>query len=570
MLIGIDVGGTFTDAALIQEGRVKKWSKIPTRPEILSSLLEALDQVIEGSDPEDITRVALSTTLITNLIAENKSEPVGLIAIPGPGANPHDFPIFEEANIISGAIDFRGRETQPLDMSEVKTALRSCELNGLRKVAVVGKFSVRNNRHEQQIAQLAEKEFPQLELELGHRAAGQLNFPRRAATCLLTAATREAFSRFSEQVRTALKERGIKAPVYILKADGGTLPLANAVSSPVETIFSGPAASTMGVIALTTPGQTSVVVDVGGTTTDLALILSGKPLLSSRGVRINQNLTQVRGFAVKSVALGGDSQVMVVNSRVKLSPQRAGVAMCLGGPEPTPTDALRLLGMTDLGDLSLAQAAMEKVADQLGEKESALEAAGEIVNQMIETLSAEINEMFLEWEQEPAYRVWEVMQKEKVKPQNVVGVGGSAPALVPLVAKEIGCHSLIPPFAPVANAIGAAVARPTISVSLRVDTETGICTMAEGGYQHTLRPGEKEKYHLEQAESLARVLLEEKAASQGLGDYRREAEVTHREVFNVIRGWSRVGRIIDISIQVTSGLIPEWITPAAEKEGGPA
>lgn len=568
MLIGIDVGGTFTDAALIEEGRVKKWAKIPTRPEILLSLLEALDQLTEGIDPKSIKRVSLSTTLITNLIAEKKADPVGLVVIPGPGANPSDFPVFDEARILSGSIDYRGRETQALDMKEVESALSDLQKKGLQKVAVVGKFSVRNNRHENQIAQFAEKNFPTLELELGHRAAGQLNFPRRAATGQLTAATRSAFTSFSDQVLAALHKRGIESPVYILKADGGTLPLENAVSSPVETIFSGPAASAMGVIALTSRGQTSVVVDVGGTTTDLALILSGKPLMSSRGARINQHLTQVRGFAVKSVALGGDSQVLVENGRIKLSAQRAGAAMCLGGPEPTPTDALRVMGMTDIGDESLARRAMEGIAARLGKNAGLEDAAAEIIELVIAALSAEINGMFLEWEQEPAYRVWEVMQKEKVKPQNVVGVGGSAPALVPLVAKEIGCQSLIPSFAPVANAVGAAVARPTISSSLRVDTETGICTVAESGYQETLRPGEKERFHLEQAESLARRLLEERASSLGLGDYRSDAEVTHSEIFNVIRGWSRVGRIIDISIQVTPGLIPEWSSPLKDREEG--
>ena len=109
----------------------------------------------------------------------------------------------------------------------------------------------------------------------------------------------------------ALKERKISAPVYILKADGGTLPLDKSVQMPVETIFSGPAASIMGVMALTAPGQTCVVVDIGGTTTDLALILSGKPLLSAKGARVGSLLTHVRAFAVKSVAIGGDSAVAV-------------------------------------------------------------------------------------------------------------------------------------------------------------------------------------------------------------------------------------------------------------------
>jgi len=134
---------------------------------------------------------------------------------------------------------------------------------------------------------------------------------------------------------------------------------------PVETIFSGPAASIMGVLALTPPGQTSVVVDIGGTTTDLALILSGKPLLSSKGARVDSLLTHVRAFAVKSVAIGGDSCVSVAAGCVTVGPQRCGPAICMGGPGPTPTDAMRVLGLTTVGDASKAKKAMLEVAKEL-------------------------------------------------------------------------------------------------------------------------------------------------------------------------------------------------------------
>src|SRR5208337_3129822 len=142
--------------------------------------------------------------------------------------------------------------------------------------------------------------------------------PRRVVTALLTLATRDKFRDFYGQVSSALSRHGIDAPLYILKADGGTLPFEQAVRMPVETIFSGPAASTLGVLALTPAGQTSVVLDVGGTTTDLALILSGRPLLASRGARIEQHLTHVRAFATKSVALGGDSMLRVDNGSIQI------------------------------------------------------------------------------------------------------------------------------------------------------------------------------------------------------------------------------------------------------------
>jgi N-methylhydantoinase A/oxoprolinase/acetone carboxylase beta subunit len=105
---------------------------------------------------------------------------------------------------------------------------------------------------------------------MGHQASGRLNFPRRAATTVLKAAAMDEYRKFAGEVTKAVAGRRIQAPVYILKADGGTLPLATSIEHPVETIFSGPAASTMGVLALTPTGQTSVVVDIGGTTTVIA------------------------------------------------------------------------------------------------------------------------------------------------------------------------------------------------------------------------------------------------------------------------------------------------------------
>lgn len=564
MLIGIDVGGTYTDAALIIDHQVRKWVKIPTREDLLSSLLEALDELITEVNREEIRRVVLSTTLITNLIAEERAEKVALLALPGPGANPQSFKVFADAYIIKGAIDYRGREIEPLDLKELSHALEAIANAGIRKVAVVGKFSVRNNAHEEQIARFAAQNFPQMEVELGHKAAGKLNFPRRAATTRLTAATRALFRQFIEQVQAALLQRNIKAPTFILKADGGTIPIEKASEFPVETIFSGPAASTMGVLALTPPGQTSIVVDVGGTTTDLALILSGHPLLASKGAKIKEHLTQVRGFSVKSVPVGGDTWVKVENGQLVLTSQREGPARCLGGPLPTPTDALRVLGITDIGELESALEAMAELARQLSLTDSAPQkVAQKILDLVVDRITKEIESMFLEWEQEPAYRVWEVMQKKKVRPQNVVGVGGSAPALVPMVAKKLNCNSFIPPYAPVANAVGTAVARPTLSVTLRVDTERGVFTIAEDGQQGTIPSREKDRFHLEEAEAMARRLLQEKAEAMGLGEYSQEAEVTLKEVFNMIRGWSRVGRLLDVIVQITPGLIPGWTTPPA-------
>ena len=251
--------------------------------------------------------------------------------------NPQGYSLGGEVQIVRGAIDYRGREIEALDEDQVQRAAAKIAERGYRKVAVASKFGQRNHAHEERMREIALGTIPGVHVEMGHQASGRLNFPRRAATTALKAAAMDEYRKFAEEVAKAVAGRKIEAPVYILKADGGTLPLATSVDHPVETIFSGPAASTMGVLALTPAGQTSVVVDIGGTTTDLALILDGSPLISSEGARVNSYLTHIRAFAVKSVALGGDSRVRAEGGRVAIGPDRWGRALRLECPEHTPT-----------------------------------------------------------------------------------------------------------------------------------------------------------------------------------------------------------------------------------------
>ncbi|MDD4249461.1 MAG: hydantoinase/oxoprolinase family protein, partial [Methanosarcina sp.] len=343
MLIGIDVGGTTTDAVLIRNGEVYSTTKVSTeRGNLLKSLLNALDEVSRGVPPGQLERVVFSTTIITNLIAEGKTDRVALLLIPGPGVNPESY-VFPDSFYLKGAMDFRGREIQLLDEAEVRETVSRIREQGFSRAAVVSKFGQRNPSHELRIEEILREMYPDCKVELGHKVSGKLNFPRRIATSMLASATGERYQEFVAEIKKALEERDIRAPVYILKADGGTLPIEKSVAFPVETIFSGPAASTIGALALTPEGQTSVVVDIGGTTTDLALILSGKPLMASKGAKLGNFLTHVRAFAVRSMAVGGDSIVRVRETGdgvriVTIGPERAGPAYCMGGEEPTPTD----------------------------------------------------------------------------------------------------------------------------------------------------------------------------------------------------------------------------------------
>ena len=564
MLIGIDVGGTTTDAVLIRNGEVYVTAKVTTDPgNLLNSLLEALDAVSRDVPSEQLERVVFSTTVITNLIAEGKTDRVALLLIPGPGINPEGY-TFPDSFYLKGAMDYRGREIQLLDTAEIRDTVGRVREMGFKRAAIVSKFGQRNPSHELIIEEIFREIYPECKLELGHKVSGKLNFPRRIATTMLASASRDRYKEFFEKVKKALEERNIRAPVYILKADGGTLPIEKSMEFPVETIFSGPAASTIGALALTPESETSVVVDIGGTTTDLALILSGKPLLASKGAKLGGFLTHVRAFAVRSIAVGGDSIVRVRDSSsgtkaISVGPERAGPAYCMGGNETTPTDALRVLGLIEVGNLERAREAIAATASRLGKSE--LETASLIVDKTTLMIAEAVTEMFHEWEQEPAYRIWEVLQQKKERPQNVVGIGGGAKGLIMGVAAKLNATPITPEHSEVGNAIGAAVARPTLTLNLHIDTEQKVYSIAEEGEIASLDAIGIDKFNktsLKEAEALAAKLLRKRAESFGISEYADEAEIVNSEVFNVVSGWYTVGRLFDVDMQIPAGLIPEW------------
>jgi len=564
MLIGIDVGGTTTDAVLIRNGEVCSTAKVSTEPEnILNSLLEALDAINRDISPKQLERVVFSTTVITNLIAEGKTDRVALVLIPGPGINPASYS-FPDSFYLKGAIDYRGREIQALDAAEARKTVNLIRKFGFPRAAVVSKFGQRNPFHEHVIEEIFREIYPDCKLELGHKVSGKLNFPRRIATAMLTSSTRTRYQKFVQDVITALEERNINAPVYILKADGGALPIEKSIEFPVETIFSGPAASMIGALALSPEGETSVVVDIGGTTTDLALILSGKPLFASKGAKIGGFLTHVKSFAVRSIAVGGDSVVRVVYSKngtnlITIGPDRAGPAYCMGGDQTTPTDALRVLGLIEIGDLKQAREAITSTASRLGKSE--IETASIIVDKTTQMIVEAVNDMFFEWKQEPAYSIWEVLQEKKARPQRVVGIGGGARSLIKEIAEKLGAKSFIPDYAEVGNAIGVAVARPTLTLNLHIDTEQKIYSVAEEGEISSFDVTSivnSNKISLDEAEVLAAKLFRKRLEKFGISEYASEAEVVNSEVFNVVNGWNTVGRLFDVEMQIPAGLIPEW------------
>lgn len=545
MLLGIDVGGTFTDAVLVASGRILASSKMPTtHHNLLEGILSALDAVLPAADNNQLERVALSTTIVTNALIEDRTDKVGLCLIPGPGIDIGKI-VPVEPVILSGYIDHRGRKVREPELAEVRAACQyysDCDV-----FAVAGKFAVRNPQHEMMVADWINEIAKPQYITTGAAVAGSLNFWRRANSAYFNAAVWRQFTHFSDAIEQALWQRGIDAPVYILKADGGTMPLAAAKMLPIEAIFTGPAASVLGIMAMYHDDRPAVSLDIGGTTTDIALWQEGKPLFASQGAVVKGYPTAVRAFRLKSVGIGGDSFVRYEKGELKVGPMRKGPAMALGGSDPTLSDAMIVAGLSTFGDLDRACQAMTYIAlpgQMPGDAAKAvLDVAAGIVKQAIA-------EMIDEQAAEPVYKVEDIVNKTCFDPQMIIGVGGAAAGLVPIIAEQLNLSYQVPDGSMVANAVGAAVACPTLDITLRADTAQGYYTVAELAVKNSIN---SRRFSVADAQQLAVEVLRERAAQVGIEA--ADVEIVQQEEFNLVRGFNTVGKIITCRMQIKPGVI---------------
>jgi len=301
MIIGLDVGGTNTDVVLLGQEGILRQTKVPTdHSNLFESVTAGLEVITRDIPAGDIRRVVLSTTLTTNAIVEEKLAATGMIVCGGPGIDPELFRTNDQYFSVAGSIDHRGREIQPIDHKEIRTIASRWRTEGLRQVGVVGKFSVRNPKHELEIQELLSGGFDYI--ALGHRLSGHLSFPRRIATAYLNASIYPLHKRFFEAVRDSLRRKGLDIPIYILKADGGTMNLEASIDYPGQTILSGPAASVMGSLPFAAASQETLVLDIGGTTTDMAILIHQVPLLDPVGIELSGHKTLIRSLKTRSIS----------------------------------------------------------------------------------------------------------------------------------------------------------------------------------------------------------------------------------------------------------------------------
>lgn len=548
MILGIDVGGTHTDAVLLDRLQVRKKSKVATRPEnLVESLLGVADGILRGEDLRALDRIVFSTTISTNAIVQGRIDRVGLAIACGPGLPPSLLTIDDESHPVSGYINHRGVEAAPVDEVEIRKLGNHFRERGIRHLGVVGKFSTRNPSQEIRIRDLLMNDFRHV--SLGHRMSGNLNFPRRIATTFLNAAVWETHSAFVREVFRFRKRLGLDTPVHILKADGGTFEIGYSVEFPVYTILSGPAASIMGILSLTRCNGDAVAVDVGGTTTDIALFSGGVPLLEPLGVTIGGRRTLIRGLRTRSIGTGGDSRVRFTGGELSIGPERDGPAAAFGGRHPTPTDAMIVLGLMNIGDPRRAAGAVGELARSMNVPPR--EAAERIFEGTCRQIASSVKDMIDEINNKPVYTIHEMLEGKKIKPEKLYIVGGPAEPMAERLGEILGLSTVIPPHAEVANAVGAALARNTTEVTVLADTERRLMTIAEEGLQ-TAIPAE---FSRGDALQVCREMIRERALRFGAGIEDIEMEIVEDLEFNMVRGFNRTGKNIRIKAQIKPGLI---------------
>ncbi|WP_300667961.1 hydantoinase/oxoprolinase family protein [Desulfoluna sp.] len=550
MIIGLDVGGTHTDVVLIGEEGLMRQAKVPTDPEnLFESILSGLESVIRDIDTALVERIVLSTTLTTNAVVTGKLEKVGMVVAGGPGLNPKLFACGEDYHTVAGAVDHRGRVVEGLDRDAVEALADSFLAKGIRTVGVVGKFSTRNPTHEQRMEEILIKKGIE-HVFTGHTVSGNLNFPRRIYTTFINASVYAIHRHFYESVRDSLKQQGIDIPIYILKADGGTMEMVTSMAYPGEAVMSGPSASVMGAIPWAPESVDSLVLDVGGTTTDIAVFVKRAPVLEPLGITIGPWQTLIRSLKSSSVGLGGDSLVQVTDGVVVIGPQRLGPAMAFGGSEPTPTDAMVVLdpGERD-GDLARAEEGMRRVGDALGL--DAREAAQKVMETMCLAILEHARKVVAEINAKPVYTIHEMMDGYRVVPEEILLLGGPANTLAGYLSAYTSQKVRPVPHWGVANAIGAALARTTCEVTLFADTEKGVILIPEENYSKTM----DRHYTLADAEKMAKNFLVEKARQAGSRTDNPETEIVESMAFNMVRGFRTTGKNIRVRAQIKPGLI---------------
>ena len=322
--LGFDTGGTYTDAVImdLDTGEIFERAKSLTTRNDLSIGIKGAIAEFDKSLLSEVVTVCLSSTLATNSIVEGKGCRVGLILI---GSQITVSAKVDYSIMIKGSHTATGKVDEPLDVEAAKEFLKSIR-GKVDCMAVTGFMSVRNPEHEQEIAALA-KEILHVPVVCGYELSSGLGFNERTITCVMNARLIPVIEELIQSVNKVLDEFGIDAPLMIVKGDGSVMSEEMAKIRPVETILSGPASSINGAKKLSGKDN-AIVVDIGGTTTDIGIVRDGKPRLDPEGALIGGYRTRVMAAEITTAGMGGDSRIVINGEKVYLSPVRV-IPLCV-------------------------------------------------------------------------------------------------------------------------------------------------------------------------------------------------------------------------------------------------
>jgi N-methylhydantoinase A len=483
--LGVDVGGTFTDLLLLDEATGGFWRhKTPSTPHDSSEgVIHGLAAVCAsaGVSPAEIEVFLHGTTVATNAVLEGKGARVGLITTEGfrqimqiarsfvPGGlaawivwpKPEPMARLEDTVEVKGRMDAEGREIRPIDEADVRRQVERLKARGVEALTISLINAYLNGDHELRVAAIAREIMPEATLSLSHQVLPEMQEYERTLTTVANAAVRPVVSRYVGNLRQRLEGLEMRGSVSLLRSDGGLMSAAKAQEHPVSLLMSGPAGGVAGAlwVAKNAGLENILTLDVGGTSTDVALIEHGEPR-RIRTTEVGHLSVRASSLDVKTVGAGGGSIAYVpeLTGALRVGPQSAGaspgpVAYGKGGTEPTVTDANvvlgylpeNLLGGTFKLDRAGAEAAVRKIADRLGI--GLMEAARGIIDIVNENMFG-------------ALRMISVQQGYDPRSFALMGFGGAGPLHVNAVARLMGSYPAVSPVSPgVLCALGDATTR---------------------------------------------------------------------------------------------------------------
>lgn len=331
LVLGIDTGGTYTDAIILRDeiDVIASAKSLTTRHDLAIGIGAAVQEVLfqSGIAPLEIAMASLSTTLATNALVEGQGERVALVYIGfragdldrhGLGDALRGDPFLE----MDGGHSYAGSEVAPFDDVRLNDWLAG--LDGVSAYAVASQFATRNPAHEKRAADLI-RSWTSRPVSVSYQLSAKLNGPKRALTAVLNARLIGMIDRLIGRAGDTLRNLGIDAPLMVVRGDGALISEDKAREKPIETILSGPAASIVGAHWMT-GAKNALISDIGGTTTDIALLRDGRPMIDPQGAQVGPYRTMVEAVATRTTGLGGDSEVHFVSeglaSGITLGPKR--------------------------------------------------------------------------------------------------------------------------------------------------------------------------------------------------------------------------------------------------------